>query len=624
MNTKHCLWCLAFLCCATFASAAEEVAQVDLRRVAPLEAHLVVYGKHNPERDYQKAYYGAVLQTLRDEKLVERFVEIISSRMPQEQLDKSKGVLEEIRTAMESANWDALANSSEVVYVQQMEMPVNHHLVVMRLPSDGAEQLDASLKNLFKLVEKYSEGKVPVQSYSQGTTEVTTLGLPPGVPMQPVVARQDDVFVFSTSQALVQHCLSILQGGSGPSKFDDPRLAEALAQLPEPEDAVVFFDGAQMFSQVGNIGEFIRQQASQQGEPSPEIQRFSGLFGLLINELAVLDYEVTVEYTEGNQNRTAVVGKLQDDAESKLLGTLFLGGEHFDDWQSWIPADAVSYSLNTGVRLHPFYERLMKLIQEELPEAREGLAKWEAIQEQIGVHLDRDVLQSFSGETVSVTLPSTNPANPGGHESVLALRCHNPEKIRELLHRLVDSLNQIPAVQAQQLKLEKSTELPEFEQLSALIFNMFGTQPMIGFHDGWMMCGSQSAIQRVLDVRARKAPNIESSPGFQRFDAPIDGPVAGLSYADLAEQTRHTAQGIRQVGMFAPMIIGMIGAKASPEDLKPVQEILALLPSVANVIEKFDFLEARLTVVQPAAEPSMYTKRAVTLVRKPVEEASTN
>jgi hypothetical protein len=629
MKTKHGLWCLAVLCCASLASAAESGVQVDLRRAAPAEAHLVIYGKHNPERDYQRAYFEAVLQTLRDEKLVDRFVEIISSRMPQEQLDKTKEIIGEIHAALEPVHWQTLADCSEVLYVQQMEMPFNQHLVVLRYPSDGAERLEAGVKNLFKLVEKYSNGQVPVQTYSQGNVEFTTLGLPKGVPMRPVVARLGDVLVFSTSDSIAQQGVARLLGGTGPSKFDDPRLVEALAQLPEPEDAVVFFDASRLFSQLGGIGQFIRDQAKQNEngpqneEAAQKVDRFASLFEFFMNEFAVVDYEVAVEYTEGNQNRTATLGKMSAGAKDKLLGTMLIGGEPFTDWQSWVPADAVSYSLSTGVRLHPFYERLTQLLQEKIPETKEGFDKWEAVQEQVGVHLDRDILQSFSGESVSVTLPVSDPAAQGGHESVHALKCSNPEKIRELLHRLVDSLNQFPAVQAQQLSFQPCEDLPEFERLNAMFFTMFGIQPVIGFQDGWMICGSsQGAVQRVLDARAGRSDTIDTSDSFQRFDEVIDGPINSVCYTNLAEGTHHAAQAIRQVGIVAPAIIGMFAAKADPEDLKPVQELLALLPSVANVVEKFDFLEAKLSIVQPGDAPDMYRKSSVILVRPPTEGAT--
>ena len=57
------------------------------------------------------------------------------------------------------------------------------------------------------------------------------------------------------------------------------------------------------------------------------------------------------------------------------------------------------------------------------------------------------------------------------------------------------------------------------------------------------------------------------------------------------------------------------GVEADSDSLKPVQELLALLPSVAKIIGKFDFLEAKLSVTQRADEPGSYTRRSVTMVR---------
>lgn len=617
--------CVAVLCYAPWLAAAEADAGTDLRRCVPAEAHLAVYGRHNPERDYQRAYLEDICQTVRDEHLVERFVEIITSRIPEENLEGAKSVYEEIRTALSPADWQSLANCQELVYAQQMELPVNHHLVVLRLPSNGAENIEDSVKNLFGLLEKYSKGKVTVISRIEDEAMVTVLDLPEGVPIRPTVCRIGDVVICSTSETIAKQSLALLQGRGGPSKFDDPRLAEALAQLPEPEDAIVFFDGEQLFAQLRGLGDFIRQQSRRQGEADEKAERVADLFELLFDETAISDYEVTVEYTEGNQNRTATFGKWSAGAEDKLMGTMLMGGEPFDKWQTWIPADAVSYSLTSGVRLHPFYERLTQLLREKVPQAQAKLDEFERVQQDFDVHLDRDILQSFSGECVSVTLPSLDPATPNGHESVSALRCHNSKRIGELLHRLVDSLNRIPAVQAQQLQLEPCEDLPGFERLNALIFAMFNVQPVIGFDDGWMVLGSSpGAVKRVLDVRANRGETIDASENFRRFKLEIDGPVKSLSYADLANHTRHAAQVIRQVGVFAPAVLGMVGAQANAEDLKPVQELLALLPSVANVVEKFDFLEAQLSVEQAGDLPYSYVRHSVTLVRPPAETAVTD
>ena len=50
-------------------------------------------------------------------------------------------------------------------------------------------------------------------------------------------------------------------------------------------------------------------------------------------------------------------------------------------------------------------------------------------------------------------------------------------------------------------------------------------------------------------------------------------------------------------------------------DLRPVQDLLALLPDVAKVIAKFDFMEEQITVTLPGDEPSTYTRHSVLLIR---------
>ena len=71
------------------------------------------------------------------------------------------------------------------------------------------------------------------------------------------------------------------------------------------------------------------------------------------------------------------------------------------------------------------------------------------------------------------------------------------------------------------------------------------------------------------------------------------------------------------------MIMSMAGANANQEELKPIQEALALLPDVAKIVGKFDFLEANVTVVQAGDEPDSYVKRSVTVVRPAEAEAKT-
>ena len=50
-----------------------------------------------------------------------------------------------------------------------------------------------------------------------------------------------------------------------------------------------------------------------------------------------------------------------------------------------------------------------------------------------------------------------------------------------------------------------------------------------------------------------------------------------------------------------------------------VKEAVALLPDVAKIIAKFDFLQAKVTVTQDGQDADSYTSRSVTVVQ-PADE----
>ena len=185
-----------------------------------------------------------------------------------------------------------------------------------------------------------------------------------------------------------------------------------------------------------------------------------------MDEMSVIDYEITVEYTDENLNRSAAVGRLLPGTDNRMLAKVMSGGGTFADWHSWVPADATSYSLNSGANLHALYEFLLNFAKENIPESHEALEKFEVWQDEFDLHIDEDILQAFSGETISVTLPAETPTPMSSEQTFMAMKCSKPDRIRELLHRAIGHLQEIPAVKMQQLKLTESESLEGFEELS--------------------------------------------------------------------------------------------------------------------------------------------------------------
>ncbi len=152
-----------------------------------------------------------------------------------------------------------------------------------------------------------------------------------------------------------------------------------------------------------------------------------------------------------------------------------------------------------------------------------------------------------------------------------------------------------------------------------------GIRPVIGFRDGWMYIGSSpGAIQKVLDTQAGKEESIANTEDYKRLDLDVTGPVDSIKYTNTAETIHAVAGALTQAGVMAPMMLAMSGADLENDSLKPVQEALALLPDLAKIISKFDFLEAKITVIQNGDEPDSYTEKSVTVIRAPEEETSEN
>lgn len=602
---------LLFAAAAT-AHAAPAATAVDIKRAAPKDANLAVYARENDEREYQRQYLNEAWETFKEERIGERVVDIITSRAPKEELDKVEKAWGEIKNALGPVNWDAVCGADEFVYAQKMQGPFQQYLVALRLSEADAEGFEKGVRQVFDLAEERSNSKVTVQTADVGETAVSTLRLPEKSPYHPCVARVGDIALFSTSPDMMTAAVEQLGDESAESKFDEPRIKAALEHLPEPEDVIVVFDGKQLFTSLAGIADFIRNE-----KPGDEgAERAARIVERLVNEVAIVDYEVGVEYTEEGQNRAASLGKLAEGYEDKLLYKALAVGKPFEDWQSWVPADATAYSLGTGLNLHVLYDGVLTIVREEIPESREALDLFEKKQQEIGVNIDEDILQSFSGEYVSVTVP----IEVGGKESqqtVTALRCENPERIRELLGKAVDALGGLPAIAGQGVELKDAEGLDGFQEIHAMIFKTVGVQPVIGFHDGWMIVSShRAAAEKLIAVRKGDAESLDSDESLAQFDLKVDGTTYAVSYQDVGAGVRQAADFIDKVGTMVPMFIGMAAAQAKPEDIKPVQEALGLLPSLAKVVRKFDYFEHKFSITREGPDADTYLRESVTEIRQ--------
>ena len=593
----------------------DSVKAADLKEAAPVDSFIVVYNKHNPERDYQKVYYEEIWKTMQQTRLLDRSLQIIQSRIGEADAEQFVAVREAITNALAPVEWDKLGSPSELLFAQRMVAPGSQQLVMIRLPEGGAASLRQGLVNLFELGSGASKGKLTTTTESVVGMDLTILNLPAGVPLQPCVGATDDLFLFATSREFAASGLELLNNPEAESKFDDVRFKEAISHLPQAEDSLVFFDGRTMMTQMKGFAGFIRQVSN--GDPNAA--RVASLMESAMNQFDAFDYEVTVEYTDGFQNRSATLGRFQENAGDKVLGKMIAGQQKFEDWSKWVPSSANGFSLSSGANLHPIYEWIMTEVPVAFPEAQPGLDRFAAMQDQFDLHLDEDLLQGFGGEVVSLSFPGPQTAFGKSSSGVLFARCTKPERIQELIHRGFNAISEIPQVKAQGIGLREVAGMEGFEEITANFLGMVGVRPVIGFHDGWMVVASSpDAVRTALETQAGESESFATTDQFSQFGLTVEGPVSGISYKNTGESIRQMSQGLQQAGMMLPMFIGMAGGqgKGGP-DLSVVQEIAGLLPAVGQIIGKFDFIDQQMSVTQTGPADGTYLRESVTLIRPP-------
>lgn len=587
----------------------------DLKEAAPNDSFIAVYHKHNPERDYMKSHYQEVWKTIQQTRLLDRSLQIIQNQIGEADAKQFIAVRDALTTALAPVEWEKLGQTTELMFAQRMQAPASQQLVLVRIPDGGAASLSQGIVNLFNLAEQSSGGKVTVSTQTVSGIELKSLNLGNGVPMQPLVGASGDLFVFATSMEFATTGLELLDNPDAVSKFDDPRCVEALSKLPAAEDSVVFFDAKAMMGQMKSLSGFVKQVSGN----NPKAVQVADLLESTFDQFDGLDYEITVEYTEGFQNRQRTLGRIQEGVDKKVLGRMMADQQAFADWTKWVPASANGFSLSSGVNLHPVYEWIVTEVPAAFPETEAGFARFAALQDQYDLHLDQDLLTAFGGESVTLSFPGPQTAFGKSNASVFFARCEKPERIQELIHRGFNALSEIPQIKAQGIGLKDVPGMEGFEEITANMMAMAGVRPVIGFHDGWMVIGSSpDAVQKALQTQAGEGDTFAASEVFHQFELDVNGPVSAISFQNIGESLRQTSQGLQQAGMMLPMFIGMAaGQNQNGPDLRIIQEIAGLLPAAGQIIGKFDFLDQQMSVTQAGAEEGTYIRDKVLLIRPP-------
>lgn len=505
-------------------------------------------------------------------------------------------------------NWSELAAREFCVAVSlemsgaEGEIPMGQVAMLFRPPAD---QVEADFKGLSSILETLSglAGEM-VKVDKQGEGESASFKLTPAAPEVPPgiafhLARHKDVILLGFGSKFIDETLKLLKDGSGKGSLAaTPRFQQAFKGLAPGADSMAFVDMAKLMKQVrGMMSSVWTTAKAESGEgETAEIERAEKLVTKLIDWIDMWDYIASTATTKGMRTETHSVTVLREDAKAKALFPALYSNPPISDPLKYVPADATSAWVTSGVNFKSLYTTVMTMIKEDIPEAAEGLAEFEAAQEQIGFNVEKDLLDWMQGGMITFSI--AGPSRYAGSEFVVLIKVSDDDKANATINRLVEQVS--PMLEKQKGAIEPAAleGVEGFRTLKAPFLTalaMFGApalkSPTFGIKDGWLMFGSSTEVlSKSLQASAGKIDSFQKSERLKSEGIVPEGKVVSFSFSD---DTRW-AEDMASLTTMAPLMF----ANMDPEVAKqpPVAMLRSALPKLGAIIRTFDYMQSSCTV----------------------------
>jgi len=636
--------------CGSTALAKTDMAKFPLAKAAPADAFLAISAKHNPERKFLDEYNGKVMEAFNDSGIMQDVWDLVIDIMPEEDAEKFEAIVDRFKTHVTAIEWSAMFGQ-EMVHVGRLSPTITagspyEGVLIGRMSTKGAEtnygHLKAILEEVAKLAKeaagpppaKAAEGEegageadAPKQEPPLTVEEVKIHGGTfaklsvegyPGGSIISVGYRGDLIVISFTGDKLVKDCLDLLKGeGEKASLIESKRFKTAIDELHDAEDTVVFFDIGKMLESINGMLESVQKMTKN----DKEAQKGMDLVRKFISDVAMVDYMVAVEWTDGYRTFGESLTTLVDDAKSRPLYKVMVTGKSADDFAKFIPKKAHSFSVGTGINMTELYRYIINFIESTGPEGKEAIASWAKMQKDIELDVEKDVVGLFEGPYTSVNL------GKDGSEFALLMKVSDEAKVNSQIKRLFDTVNGLMAQDGGGggLILTPVTIAGKkgFTQISHPMMAMMGglKPPVIGCSEGHLIIGSSAqTISEVIETSRGEAPNITESKRFKdEVLMPKGGKVDSITYTDEANFAGEVQEMISGLGMG----LGMAGmfAQGAPKEMRTIlggiPPILGkLVPVVSQLdfylstatVANFDGMKWRTTMVQNYKNPSEVKK----------------
>jgi tetratricopeptide (TPR) repeat protein len=338
----------------------------------------------------------------------------------------------------------------------------------------------------------------------------------------------------------------------------------------------------------------------------------------LMGAVGILDHVAAVETTDGYAVRTESLAVLVPDAKQRPIYPVFGKGDQLTDFDRYLPQETESFSVSGGVDLGALYKFIEDTFHVAGPKGEELLAKWNEIQKDFGIDVEKDVFGWIDGESVSVTLGD-------GMGWVVMIKVSDEQVAREKVAAAVEFLTtkvgelagQAPPL-AMLAATRSSTEDERLEGFESLQFTM-SPQPVVwGVADGYLIAGaSADAVALCLETAKGKHPGIREN---ERVMTEAIMPTGQFTSVSLTDQRRLGEELATGIGMIS-MISGMATMAIPDPEVRPIiTKIAGMFAKLTPVVRKIDFYKS--TATHTTFDGQAWHTRMVTHYVSPTERAA--
>ncbi len=356
---------------------------------------------------------------------------------------------------------------------------------------------------------------------------------------------------------------------------------------------------------------------------STEQQQWASLGKTVVDRLTatagIMDYAAAVDYTEGHTTHNDSVCVLTADAKQNPFYPVFGQRPPLTDFAKYVPAEAVSYSVSSGIDLNALYTFLEQSVDMVGPKGKEVLAQWATVQEQMGFDVRQDLLAWLQGESVSFSVRMET-----GESGAMMIKVSDEAAAREkvvggleaLAALVKEGAAQNPQMGMFALQVAPATheKLAGFKKIMLPMMPMLA--PVVGVADGYIVVGfSEEAAALCLATGAGEHPNITTNEQVMAETLVPQGTFTSASFSDMRQLGTNIAAGLRGVQMAAGLAMMAVPPQAQPI----VQKILGMLAKLTPAAQKINFYKSSSEVA--TFDGQVCRTRAVVNYASPAERS---